>query len=150
MWASAGSWMLSCSTSGLSPKGMVFFRTLGSMRIFCFSYIIIVVMFCVLVFLALSSRGSFFVHFPSPACSAIFFCTILLSHIFEFFIEILTCRWLTLHPPRAVVCRLRQTRGCLHPEGTARFTKRILERGGRLRLNIPVAGEEGLFLPPLA
>ena len=33
------------------------------------------------------------------------------------FIEISPCQWLTLHPPRAIVCRPRQTRVSLHPEG---------------------------------
>ena len=36
--------------------------------------------------------------------------------------------WWTLHPPRAVVCRPRQTRGCSHPKGTLRFTQKILHQ----------------------
>ena len=65
--ASAGSWMLFCNSYGLTPKGMahhlVFYRTFGSVRIFCFSSIIIVVLFCVF-FSALSSRGAFLFTFP--------------------------------------------------------------------------------------
>ena len=36
--------------------------------------------------------------------------------------------WWTLHPPRAVVCRPRQTRGCSHPKGTLRFTEKALHQ----------------------
>ena len=70
--------MLFCNNSGHSPKGMaqhlVFFRTFGFVGIFCFSYVIIIDLFCLFVFSTLSPRFLFFfVHFSAPARLAIFF-----------------------------------------------------------------------------
>ena len=85
---------------------------------------------CSLFLLALRVL-SFFFHTFCTCQVGHLFSSILTSHISNFSSKFWSCRWQTLHPPRAVVCRPRQTKGCYYPEGDSNAESFFLNILGR-------------------
>ena len=94
------------------------FRGLSNIISFFLAFVFSDLLFLLSFFFLLCLRvASFFLFlFPHLLVQPLLLNSFDVAH-FELFIKISSCQWLTLHPPRAVVSRPWQTRGCLHPEG---------------------------------